>query len=119
MQNDRDLETIPVGALGLINLNGCEALGQKINNYIVDWRNERENEHKTTLAFAGYQRDNYIVKAAVPRFGSGEAKGVINESVRGYDLYLWLTYVITALLTIFVARQIICHLMTTIRILRE
>ena len=48
MQNDRDLETIPVGALGLINLNGCEALGQKINNYIVDWRNERENEHKTT-----------------------------------------------------------------------
>ena len=88
MQNDRDLETIPVGALGLINLNGCEALGQKINNYIVDWRNERENEHKTTLAFAGYQRDNYIVKAAVPRFGSGEAKGVINESVRGYDLYL-------------------------------
>lgn len=88
MQNDRDLETIPVGTLGLINLNGCEALGQKINNYIVDWRNERENEHKTTLAFAGYQRDNYIVKAAVPRFGSGEAKGVINESVRGYDLYL-------------------------------
>ena len=52
MQNDRDLETIPVGALGLINLNGCEALGQKINNYIVDWRNERENEHKTTVAFA-------------------------------------------------------------------
>ena len=43
---------------------------------------------KTTIAFSGYQRDNYIVKTSVPRFGSGEAKGVINESVRGRDLYL-------------------------------
>ena len=86
--HENDLETIPVGSLGLITLKGCEALGAKINDYIVDWRNERENEHKTTIAFSGYQRDNYIVKTSVPRFGSGEAKGVINESVRGYDLYL-------------------------------
>jgi len=84
----RDLETIPVGSLGIIPLKGCEALSSKINDYIVDWRNERENEHKSTIAFTGYQRDNYIVKADVPRFGSGEAKGVIRESVRGYDLYL-------------------------------
>ena len=74
MQNDRDLETIPVGALGLINLNGCEALGQKINNYIVDWRNERENEHKTTLAFAGYQRDNYTVSSAVSYHSLSKAR---------------------------------------------
>ncbi len=87
-QHERDLETIPVGSLGLITLKGCEALGKKINDYIVDWRKERENEHKTTIAFSGYQRDNYIVSTSVPRFGSGEAKGVINESVRGYDLYL-------------------------------
>ena len=86
--HENDLETIPVGSLGLITLKGCEALGAKINDYIVDRRNERENEHKTTIAFSGYQRDNYIVKTSVPRFGSGEAKGVINESVRGYDLYL-------------------------------
>ena len=88
MQSNRNLETIPVGALGLVTLKGCEELGQKISNYIVEWRNERENEHKSTIAFSGYQRDNYIVKASVPRFGSGEAKGVILESVRGYDLYL-------------------------------
>lgn len=88
MQNNRDLETIPVGALGLITLNGCEELGKKINDYIVEWRNERENEHKSTIAFSKYQRDNYILKTSVPRFGSGEAKGVILESVRGYDLYI-------------------------------
>lgn len=87
-QHDQELETIPVGALGLITLKGCEALGSKINNYIVDWRSERENEHKSTIAFSGYQKDNYIVKTSVPRFGSGEAKGVINESVRGSDLYI-------------------------------
>ena len=83
-----ELDTIPVGSLGLITLKGCEELGNKINDYIVDWRRERESEHKTTIAFSGYQRDNYIVQTSVPRFGSGEAKGVINESVRGRDLYL-------------------------------
>ena len=88
MQSNRNLETIPVGALGLVTLKGCEELGQKISNYIVEWRNERENEHKSTIAFSGYQRDNYIVKASVPRFGSGDAKGVILESVRGFVLYL-------------------------------
>ncbi len=88
MQNNRELDTIPVGALGLINLRGCEELGSNINNYIVEWRKERESEHKSTIAFAGYQKDNYIVSTSVPRFGSGEAKGMINESVRGYDLYL-------------------------------
>lgn len=61
-RNEIDLETIPVGSLGLITLRGCEPLGRKINDYIVEWRRERESEHKTTIAFAGYQRDNYIVK---------------------------------------------------------
>ena len=88
LQEERDLETIPVGALGIIPLKGCEQLSQKVNDYLVQCRTERENEHKSTIAFAGYQRDNYILSASVPRFGSGEAKGIINESVRGYDLYL-------------------------------
>ena len=81
-----EVDTIPVGSLGLVTLRGCEELGNKINNYIVDWRNEREAD--VSSAFTGYLKDNYIVKTSVPRFGSGEAKGVINESVRGCDLYL-------------------------------
>lgn len=87
-EETRDLETIPVGSLGIIPLRGCESLAEKINSYLVKWRTQRESEHKTSLAFAGYQRDSYILKSSVPRFGSGEGKGVIMESVRGTDLYL-------------------------------
>ncbi|MEZ3507614.1 MAG: ribose-phosphate pyrophosphokinase [Lachnospiraceae bacterium] len=87
-EEKRNLETIPVGSLGIIPLEGCKALGEKVDYYLVNWRTERESEHKDSLAFSGYQRDSYILDAAVPRFGSGEAKGVIKESVRGSDLYL-------------------------------
>lgn len=84
----RNLETIPVGSLGIIPLEGCKALGQEVNDFLVDWRTKRESEHKNSLAFAGYQRDSYLLNAKIPRFGSGEAKGQILESVRGSDLYL-------------------------------
>ena len=84
----RNLETIPVGSLGIVALEGCKTLGEKVDQYLVDWRTERENAHSDSLAFKGYQRDSYLLKTKVPRFGSGEAKGVIMESVRGTDLYL-------------------------------
>ena len=87
-EEKRNLETIPVGSLGIIPLASCQSLGQKIDEYLVKWRTERENEHKDSLAFSGYQRSSYIIKTKVPRFGSGEAKGIILESVRGTDLYL-------------------------------
>ena len=87
-EETRNLETIPVGKLGIIPLASCKELGEKVNKYLVEWRNERENEHHANIVFEGYQRDNYIISARVPRFGSGEAKGVLGESVRGYDLYL-------------------------------
>ena len=87
-EEKRNLETIPVGSLGIIPLEGCRPLGEKVNQYLVKWRAERESEHKDSLAFAGYQRDSYLLNTKVPRFGSGEAKGMILESVRGTDLYL-------------------------------
>ena len=87
-EETRNLETIPVGPLGLIPLPSCRALGNKVNDYLVKWREERENEHKNTLSFTGYQRDTFILEHKLPRFGSGEGKGVIYESVRGDDLYL-------------------------------
>mgnify|MGYP002553323237 FL=1 len=87
-EEKRNLETIPVGSLGIISLPGCKPLGEKVDQYLVKWRAERESEHKESLAFAGYQRDSYLLDAKVPRFGSGEAKGQILESVRGTDLYL-------------------------------
>ena len=87
-EEKRNLETIPVGSLGIISLPGCKPLGENVDQYLVKWRAERESEHKESLAFAGYQRESYLLDAKVPRFGSGEAKGQILESVRGTDLYL-------------------------------
>ena len=87
-EEKRNLETIPVGSLGIIPLEGCKTLGKKVDDYLVKWRVERESEHKDSLAFTGYQRDSYILDAQVPRFGSGEAKGIIKQSVRGNDLYI-------------------------------
>ena len=84
----RNLESIPVGTLGIIPLPGCIHLGEKVNQYLVDWRTTREHEHTDTLSFAGYKRSTYILNTKVPRFGTGEAKGVILESVRGTDLYI-------------------------------
>ena len=84
---EKTIETIPVGPLGLIPLKSCSQLGEKVNNYLVEWRHERESEHKSTIAFSGYQRDSYIIDSKTPRFGSGEAKGSIDQSVRGDDLY--------------------------------
>ena len=85
---ERMLETIPVGPLGIVPLESCRELGEKVDKYLATWRRERENAHKTTLAFEGYQRDSYILDTAVPRFGSGEAKGIVNESVRGDDVFI-------------------------------
>lgn len=87
-RSDRILENIPVGALGLIPITGCEELGEKVNNYLVKWRNESTHQHKDDVLFNGYCEDTFIIDAKVPRFGSGEAKGIIGESVRGKDIYL-------------------------------
>ena len=88
MSDQRNLETIPVGKLGIVAMESCADLGKKVDSYLVKWRDARQNEHKSTIAFNGYERDTYLVKTSCPRFGSGEAKGIIGESVRGNDLYI-------------------------------
>ena len=85
---DKVIETIPVGPLGLVPLKSCEELGKKVDAYLVRWRTARQSEHKSTIAFAEYQKDSYIIKTKLSRFGTGEGKGTILESVRGDDLYL-------------------------------
>ena len=90
-QNDKNenfTKSIPVGELGIVALESCSELGKRVNDYIVSWRTQREGDHMKSLHFTGYQKENYLIDAKCPRFGSGEAKGVINESVRGKDLYL-------------------------------
>lgn len=84
----KDLTTLPVGRLGLIPLESCQTLGAKVNDWLVQWRNERNHREMDSFAFDGYQRDSFIVGVQNPRFGSGEGKSVVTESVRGDDIYL-------------------------------
>lgn len=86
--NEESLITIPDGPLGLIALDGCKMLGEKVDAYLSMWRNARDNEHKSTIAFRGYVKDSYMISVNTPRFGTGEAKAEIRESVRGKDLYI-------------------------------
>ena len=83
-----NVETIPYGPLGIIAMPGCEKLADKVDDYLVKWRKGQAVEHQGSIAFYGYQRDTYKISISNPRFGSGEGKAVINDSVRGYDLYI-------------------------------
>ena len=87
-RTERTLENIPVGPLGIILVDGCQELGDKVNDYLVRWRKEDSFVGDNDAVFHDYQKDNYIIDAKVPRFGSGEAKGIINESVRGKDIFI-------------------------------
>ena len=79
-----EFNSIPYGRLGIIAMPGCEEIGKKIDDYLVSWRNERHEN----FIYDGYKRDTYLIKTTFPRFGTGEGKGVIEQSIRGYDLFI-------------------------------
>lgn len=81
-------QAIPVGNLGIIALESCKELGQDVNDHIVSWRNNRSNEEDSSIVMEGYRRDSYLIGSSCPRFGTGEAKGIIKQSVRGDDIYI-------------------------------
>lgn len=81
-------ETIPVAPLKIITQDGFRTLAEKINTLIVDARHAQVCEHKTSLAYLGYEADTYLVDACCSRFGSGEAKASIYGSIQGTDLYI-------------------------------
>ena len=89
-RDERHTATIPYGTLGIVPLKSCSKMGEKVDDYLVQWREQREHENQSNLAFSGYKRDSYVVSASTPRFGSGEGKGVLVDSVRGHDLYIML-----------------------------
>ena len=86
--NVKQLESLPVGRLGIIAMDSFAQTGKKVDKYLVKWRKERQHADRSSIAFDGYERDTYLIESAVPRFGSGEAKGIIRESVRGDDIYI-------------------------------
>ena len=86
--NDQFNNTIPVGPLKLAVLDSAKELGDRVDYHIKKFRLERDHEHKSNIHFAGYEEESYKVSCACPRFGSGEAKGQLKESVRGADLFI-------------------------------
>ena len=82
------VNTIPVGKLGIIAHKSSQALGEKVDQYIVNWRNKRENEADSAIHFKDYRKDSFLLNSCCPRFGSGEAKAMLKETIRGDDLYI-------------------------------
>ena len=84
------MAALPAGRLGLIPLESCEELGESVDRWLVKWRQERDHSAMDSFMFEGYQRDTFRIRVQNPRFGSGEGKAVVAESVRGDDVYLLL-----------------------------
>ena len=81
-------KTLPVSPLKLAALESCKELAQKVNDYIVSFRENTINEVTESPLYVNYRTNNYLVECDCPRFGSGEAKGVIKETIRGTDLFI-------------------------------
>lgn len=88
MSDDCNAIAMPVGRLGIIGMAGTEEITAKVDDYLVKRRAQREEETSDRPHFAGYCRDTYKIRAACPRFATGEAKGELKESARGLDLYI-------------------------------
>ncbi len=73
---------LPRGPLALIALPGCTEFGKQVDSYLSAWRKTRK------LEVAGYSKESFLLPVDLPRFGSGEGKGEIKESVRGLDIYI-------------------------------
>ena len=85
--NDR----LPIAPLKIAALESCRPLAEMVNSHIVNFRRNDSEELKRRqqdLQYRGYDVDSYLLDCVCPRFGTGEAKGVINESVRGTDIFV-------------------------------
>lgn len=89
MPNLHELENaMPVAPLKIIATDSATILGNRVNDYLVDFRKQINLSLKNDPAFQEYAVDNYLMKAECPRFGSGEGKGMLGESVRGKDVFI-------------------------------
>jgi ribose-phosphate pyrophosphokinase len=82
-----EFTSMPVAPLKIAALEGCLDLAKKIDTHIVEQRRNISTMNQSQIELKGFKSDTYLLKCRCPRFGSGEAKGVIDESVRGADLF--------------------------------
>ena len=89
MSNIELLEkTLPIAPLKIVAMESCRELGQKVNDYIVSFRENTISEASESSLYVNYRSNNYLVDCCCPRFGTGEAKGVLRETIRGTDLFI-------------------------------
>lgn len=81
-------DRMPVAPLKIVVMDSISQVGSSVNHYLAEYRRNRNQPHRESPAFQGYTEDNYEISVSVPRFGSGEGKGILNETVRGKDLYI-------------------------------
>ena len=79
---------LPIAPLKIAALEGCRELAETMDKYLVEFRQKSNQEFQDQPNFHGYHEDTYLIKTACPRFGTGEAKGIIYESIRGADLFI-------------------------------
>ncbi|QUA53115.1 ribose-phosphate pyrophosphokinase [Aristaeella lactis] len=81
--------TYPVGPLGLIAMPGTEEMGVKVNSWLKKWQDHTEESMPGDMSTTpGAERQDFLIEVTCPRFGNGECKGMIKESIRGYDMYI-------------------------------
>ena len=89
MPNIKLMESaLPVAPLKIAALDSCIDLGKKVNDYIVTFRQDSLKKYLNSPLFSTYKQDNYLIDCQCPRFGSGEAKGILGSSIRGKDLFV-------------------------------
>lgn len=86
---NNELLTTPVAPLGLIAMPGCEEMGKLVNGWLMKWHEQQEALEDTPLySLMGSNRNDFLIEARCPRFGTGEGKGMVKSTVRGYDIYI-------------------------------
>jgi ribose-phosphate pyrophosphokinase len=86
--SSKELQKIPFAPLGVVSLDSSRELGQLIDSHLIEWREQAVQCNDNYLAFPGYHKDSFLVSAQCCRFSSGEGKAVINQTIRGYDLFI-------------------------------
>ena len=81
-------KSMPVAPIRIAALEGCRELAEEVDRNLVKFRKELVEKKGLDNVPQGYSEDSFIVECECPRFGTGEGKGIIKESVRGTDLYI-------------------------------
>ena len=84
----QNIVNLPYGPLGIIAMSGVDKMGESVNDWLLKWHSLQEIQDQEYYTIPGTGREDFLIEASCPRFGTGEGKGMLRESVRGYDIYI-------------------------------